>query len=92
LEDLDHFRLWFAVFTQPQVMALVMDDLFKKAGPVMQRMQQYYENKGFENPVAQMRFASAIIDGIQMHIMLDPDNFPVEEVRKILIRHLTTTI
>jgi AcrR family transcriptional regulator len=92
LEDLNHYRLWFAVFTQPQVMSLVMDDLWERVGPIMKLMLEYYEKKGFEDPVAQMRFASAIIDGIQMHIMLDPDNYPVEKVRKILIRHLTTPI
>ena len=92
LEDPDHFRLWFSVLTQPMVLSMVMDDLMIKAGPIMARMQQYYEKRGFENPIAQMRFASAIIDGIQMHIMLDPENYPVEDVRKILIRHLTTTL
>lgn len=89
LEDLDHFRLWFAVFTQPQVMAMVMDDLWQKAGPVMKLMYDYYDRKGFDNPEAQMRYVSAIIDGIQMHIMLDPENYPIEDVRKILIRQLT---
>jgi len=90
LEDADHFRLWFAVLTQSQVMSIVMDDIWEKARPIMKLMHEYYERKGYENPMAQMRYASAVVDGIQMHIMLDPDNFPVEDVRKILINQLTT--
>ena len=89
LEDLNHYRLWFAVFTQPQVLTMVMEDLWEKAAPVMKLMLDYYQKKGYPNPMAQMRYASAVIDGIQMHIMLDPENFPIEEVRKILIKQLT---
>lgn len=92
VEDLDHYKLWFSVLTQPKVLAMVMDDLWTEASPIMKRMEQYYARKGYENPIVQMRFASAIIDGIQMHIMLDPDNYPVEEVKKILVKHLTTAI
>jgi len=92
VEDLDHYKLWFSVLTQPKVLAMVMDDLWTEAAPIMKRMEQYYARKGYENPIVQMRFASAIIDGIQMHIMLDPDNYPVEEVKKILVKHLTTAI
>lgn len=92
LEDADHFRLWFSVLTQPQVLSLVMDELWEKAGPLMKLMLEYYDRKGYENPVAQMRFASAVLDGIQMHIMLDPENFPVEDVRKILIKVLTKNV
>ena len=92
IEDIDHFKLWFSVLTQPMVLAMVMDDLWIKAEPVMSRMEEYYIDKGYEDPIAQMRFASAIIDGIQMHIMLDPENYPIDRVRKILIHHLTTAI
>jgi AcrR family transcriptional regulator len=92
IEDLDHYKLWFSVLTQPKVLAMVMDDMWVKAAPVMHRMEEYYTDKGYEDPIAQMRFASAIIDGIQMHIMLDPVNFPIERVREILIQHLTAKI
>ena len=88
LEDPDHWRLYFAIFTQPHVLNLFMDDLMQKSGPYLKLLYDYYEEQGYEEPLIQMRYAAAIIDGIQMHIMLDPENFPVEGVRKLLIENL----
>ena len=89
LEDIDHFRLYFAIFTQPQVLAMVKDDLLARSAPYIQVMIDYYKDQGYDDPIVQMRYAGAIIDGIQMHIMLDPENFPIEEIRKMLIKQLT---
>lgn len=88
LEDLDHFRLYFAIFTQPMVVERLWDDMMEKSGPYLKLMTNYFESKGFKDPVLQMRYSAAVIDGIQMHIMLDPENFPIDEVRKILIKQL----
>ena len=55
----------------------------------MKMMIDYYKKQGYDNPEVQMRYNAAVIDGIQMHIMLDPENFPVEDVRRILIEQLT---
>lgn len=42
--------------------------------------------KAVDNPEVMMRYFSAIMDGIQFHIMLDPKTFPAEEVKKLLIK------
>ena len=89
LDDLDHWRLYFGIFTQPSVLSMLMEEMMVKSGPYLKIMHDYYVEKGYENPAVQMRYVSAIIDGIQMHIMLDPENFPIEEVRKLLIQQLT---
>ena len=88
LEDPDHWRLYFAVFTQPNVMKMIMGNLMIKAAPYMQMMHDYYLEQGYENPDVWMRYVSACLDGIQMHIMLDPENFPLEDVKKIVLKQL----
>lgn len=89
LEDPTHWRLYFAIFTQPQVLEKFMPGMMERAEPYLRLLYQYYEEQGYEDPAIQMRYVAAIIDGIQMHIMLDPENFPVEGVRKILVEQLT---
>ena len=89
LEDLKHYQLYFAIFTQQNVMKLLMDDLMERSGPFIKMMLDYYTEKGIENPGVWLRYMSACIDGIQMHLMMDPDNFPVEEVKKIALKQFT---
>ncbi|MDH5379831.1 MAG: TetR/AcrR family transcriptional regulator [Cyclobacteriaceae bacterium] len=85
-DDPNRFKLYFALFTQPHIMDLFKADLMQKMEPFILMFLNYYTEKGYENPMAMMRFVSAAIDGVQMHIMLDKENFPVEDVRKILLK------
>ncbi len=89
LDDLDHFRLYFAVFTQPMVISLLMDEIMAKSAPYLEMLQNYYTEKGYDDPALQMRYVGAVLDGIQMHIMLDPENFPVDGVKKLLVEQFT---
>ncbi|MDH5400319.1 MAG: TetR/AcrR family transcriptional regulator, partial [Cyclobacteriaceae bacterium] len=88
LEDLDRWKLYFSLLTQPNVLKMLRDDLMKQAAPYITLFYEYYKKQGHENPEAWMRYVAAIIDGIQMHILMDPENFPVEEVRKILLKQI----
>ena len=85
LEDTDHYKLYFSIFSQPHVFNMLMDEMWEQAAPLMKMFADYFQKKGVEDPMAMMRYFSATIDGIQMHIMIDPVNFPVEKVRKMVI-------
>lgn len=86
VEDPPMYRLFFNVLIQQQVIEMVMKEFLPKYMPMIALFTDYYTRKGYENPIAMMRFISAAIDGIQMHIVLDVENFPVEDVRKILYK------
>ena len=45
----------------------------------------YYEEQGYEDPVTWMRFVAASIDGLQLHYIMDPENFPLEKIRKMAL-------
>lgn len=85
-EKPDFWKLYFSVFVQPDVMAIVLDKMLELSKPYMIGVMEYFRNKGFNNPEVMMRYFAAIMDGIQLHIMIDPDNFPAEEVKKLLIK------
>ena len=89
IEDPQHYRLYFAIFTQKQVLNLVMEDMMKRAAPYIKLIYTYYAEQGIEQPEVWMRYMSASVDGIQMHIMLDPEGFPAEEVKKLLLKQFT---
>ncbi len=89
MEKPKYWKLYTSVFIQPAVMALVMDKIMEMAQPYMNAMTEYFKEKGEKDPVTIMRYFSAVMDGIQMHLMIDPKTFPVEKVRKMLIDQFT---
>jgi AcrR family transcriptional regulator len=86
LKDPKFWKLYFSVFVQPDVLSIVMGKMMKMAEPYFKGMTEYFREKGIKDPVVMMRYFSAVMDGIQMHIMLDPNGFPAEEVKKLLIK------
>lgn len=89
LEKPKYWKLYTSVFIQLEVMALVIDKIMEMAQPYMNAMTEYFKEKGEKDPVTIMRYFSAVMDGIQMHLMIDPKTFPVEKVRKMLIDQFT---
>ena len=85
LNDTQFWRLYFAIIAQPDVTAIVMDQMLEKAEPYMRLFVGYFAKKGHADPLSMMRYFAAVIDGVQMHIMLDPENFPVKKVKKMII-------
>ena len=88
-ENPDYWKLYCSVMIQPAVVKLVLDELMEKGKPYILAMNRYFKQRGFKNPTAMTRYFSAVMDGIQMHIMLDPKNFPANEAKKLLIKQFT---
>jgi len=85
-KDIKHWKLYFALCVQPDVMPVMMEKLMVRAEPFMKSMTNYFSGKGYKDPVAVMRYFSAVIDGVQMHCMLDPKGFPIEQAKKMIIQ------
>ncbi len=80
--NLPFWRMYFMVLLQPEVYKIIMPHLHKTLAPFMQTAMTYFANSGYEDPEAEMRFFSAIMDGVGLHFILDPENFPLEGVKK----------
>jgi hypothetical protein len=86
LKDPKFWKLYFSVFLQPDVFPIVMNKMLKMAEPYFKALTKYFVRKGEKDPAAMMRYFSAVMDGIQLHCMIDPKTFPVEKVKKMLIK------
>ena len=81
-----HFwQLYFHVVVQPDVIKLVEPKLMEIVLPLLTTMSDYFHTKGYENPMAYARFFGAMLDGVSMNYIADPNSFPLEEVKKIII-------
>jgi AcrR family transcriptional regulator len=80
-KNLPFWRMYFMVLLQPEVYKIIVPQLKTAFEPFMQTALSYFSNNGYENPEAEMRFFSAVMDGVGLHFILDPENFPLEGVK-----------
>ncbi len=84
-QNLDFWKLYFLVMMQPEVMKLVENKLMEYFLPLLSALSDYFESKGFENPMAHARLLGAILDGVSLNYIIDPVSFPIDEVKKLII-------
>lgn len=84
--NLHFYKLYFQIMGQPEVLKLVENKLMELIMPFMIMMSTYFETKGHENPMAYSRFFGAMLDGVFLNYVVDPDNFPIDEVKDIIIK------
>ena len=79
------WKLYMSLSFQPDVTPLLMTELMPKIQPFMILLSNYFVERGHEDPMTMMRYYSAVLDGVQMHILMDPENFPIEKVKQMII-------
>ena len=84
-KDTHFWKLYFSIVVQPDVMVLVQDKFMEMLGSFLQTLMKYYEKKGLKNPMAHARLLGAVMDGVSINYLVDPQGFPVEDIKKIII-------
>ncbi len=79
------WKLYMSLSFQPDVTPILMAQMLPKIQPFMVAVSNYFIGKGYDDPMTMMRYYSAVLDGVQMHILMDPENFPVEKVKQMMI-------
>lgn len=78
------WRMYFMVLLQPDVFRLVEPEIMRSVQPFLETAYAYFAANGAEDPEVEVRFFSALLDGIGMHFVINPDNYPIEGVKKKL--------
>ncbi|WP_075590681.1 TetR/AcrR family transcriptional regulator [Labilibacter marinus] len=84
--NIPFWRMYFMVLLQPEVFNIIGEEFEKTVEPFMATAMTYFTNNGYEDPVAEVRFFAAMMDGVGLHFILDPENFPLEAVKKKIHR------
>lgn len=87
-EDPLHTKLFFSLAMQPYVMEFMLATMLEKIAPYMILLTDYFQRKGFDEPESMVRYFSAAMDGVQMHLILDPE-FPVDYSKMMLKKQFT---
>lgn len=78
------WRLYFMILFQPEVYKLIESNILKVMEPFMKTTYNYFKQRGSVNPMDEVRFFGAIMDGICLNYVMDTKNFPLESVKNKL--------
>lgn len=87
-ENPEYFSLYFSLILQPKVMELFKEDMMPHFEQLFVKIAKYYTQKGEKNPYLKARYLMAVFDGIGIHYISDTENFPLDDIRDILVEQL----
>lgn len=82
------WKFYISLSMQPDVMPIFMEVAHESIKTFFIRFIQYFTEKGVENPQLWVRYISALIDGLQMHILMDPNSFPIQEIKPLIKQYI----
>ena len=81
-----YWKLYFTLFIQPHVLALVEKRLWVMVHSYMMMLSEYFTRTGSEDPETEAIFFGVLLDGIGFQFMVDPERFPLEKVKNKLLK------
>ena len=79
------YKLYFTLMMQPAVWKLFERKIEEVITPFMKILVDYYTKKGAENPMLEAILIGAIFDGIGFNYVFNPDLYPLDDVKKLVI-------
>lgn len=87
-ENIPYWKLYYALLMQPMVYKLVADQYKDLIPRLLGIITAYFERKGAEQPQMEALFFGALMDGISFNFVMDPENFPMEAMKKFIIQKI----
>jgi len=84
-EHREFWKLYFSISLQPEIYPLIKEKIDQLSEPIMNMLIHYFSEVGFSNPQTEAMIFGALLDGIGFHFIMDPDNYPLEEVKNTLL-------
>jgi len=81
----DFWKLYFSLMAQPTVLQALGQDFMRFFDSYFKTLGDYFTSQGFEDGYAEVRFFVAMLDGVVLHYILDPEQFPYGKVLKRII-------
>jgi AcrR family transcriptional regulator len=87
-ENSDYWKLYFSTMMQPAVFKLVKAKFPHFLPPLQKVVEDYYKRLGIHEPEIEAVYFDAMLDGVFLNYVLDPDGFPLEKVKDLIIRKM----
>ena len=87
--DFQFWKIYFSILSQPQILKIIGNKFGEILNPVFKMLEDYFKRNNVKNPEIETKFFGAMMDGICINYILDPDNFPLEEIKQKIIELYT---
>lgn len=87
-EVMNHQQYWKLLMSlafQEDVMKTVAPEIDQKKAEHIELGKTIFTNLGYPNPMTQAMLFGASLDGVFMHFILSPEDYPLLEVKELLI-------
>lgn len=82
----EFWTLYFTVIFQPRVVPMIQEELATLSKTYFTKVKQYFSGKGIQDTLAETRFLMAVLDGVALSYLTDPENFPLEAAKKRILQ------
>ena len=86
--NVQFWKLYFIVMSQPDILAKYQDDIMKAIAPLIVKMSAYFKKRGMTEPEVETRLLFSLLDGICMNYMADTEHYPLDKIRKKIFKVL----
>ncbi len=89
-DNLQFWKFFMALMLQPSVSNIVSEIYAEVIPRIMETFKGYLISMGVKDPEMEAWFYGALMDGISLNYVLNPDHFPLEGMKKMIIHKLTS--
>lgn len=81
-----HWKLYFSLLVQAGVLDIINEDLAPRIQKHIGMLTQFFNSQNYDNPEVEMRLFGSLLDGVAMNFVMDPQNFPLQEIENRIIK------
>lgn len=85
-EQQDLIKLTLSLAVQVSAMPSVHDTIKMVYNNLIEQLEAVFISLGYKNPKKEAMLLGAIVDGIAIQYMLDTENYPVDEMKKLILK------
>lgn len=80
------WKLYMDMANQPEVRTILQDRYTEAQGLWYEKLMAFFTSKGVKDPLIEIQFFASTMAGLKVSYLMDPDNFPIDEIEKRIIK------
>ena len=84
-KNMPFWKLYFSIVTKAGVVEIIKEPMEEYLKPFINTMVDYYKRHGKKNPAAHALLFGAMLDGVSLNYIMQPEIYPLEEVKALII-------
>ena len=85
------WKLYLSMYSQDEVQEILKEKYSFEQTLIIKQFIQFFKDKGHDNPVQQMQYFNTVFTGIKISYILDPKNYPIDEIQELIIKQFITS-